>query len=89
MNQLQAKPYKVYSTPVCYKIFSRGRVIAEPTDIVEWARAAGRAMTFPSHNASVRVRPELRFEPHIEGLTGPVFEGSRGDTAIISYTILK
>jgi hypothetical protein len=58
-------------------------VVSEPTDILEWAWANDRHTTFPA--SLLRLRPEIRNEPRIEGLCGPMFDGFDADSPVIRY----
>ena len=77
-----------YAIPVHYRIVQEinGKtVVSMPTDIVKWAHENNRSMTFPHHDASTKLRPELRFEPRIEGLCGPMYDGDIDGIAVVRY----
>jgi hypothetical protein len=71
---------------VSYRIIQmvRGRTVAtRPTDIIAWAEANGRSVSWPT--VSQRLRPELQQEPRIGGLCGPMYDGEENGAVVIRY----
>lgn len=76
-----AKKYVDYlAAPTVYKIVQTvsGRMVTtQPKSIRAWAYANGRAVYTVARVA--RLRPELRCQPRIEGLCGPMWDGLNHD----------
>ena len=71
---------------VSYKVVQMvdGRMVATtPSDIYAWAEINGRE-TY--HVARVsHLRPELRTQPRVQGLCGPMWDGEKDGVAFIRY----
>jgi hypothetical protein len=73
---------------VTYKIVQsvQGRlIVTEPTDIYAWAAASDRATSYIPDRSARYLRPELRNQPKIQGLCGPMFDGFKNGEAVIRY----
>jgi hypothetical protein len=58
-------------------------IATTPSDIYAWAEVNGREtyhITRVSH-----LRPELRTQPRIQGLCGPMWDGEKDGVAVIRY----
>jgi hypothetical protein len=66
---------------VTYKIIQtiNGTMVAtEPRDIYAWAMALGRKTSYIPDRMARYLRSELRNQPRIEGLCGPMYDGIDG-----------
>lgn len=59
-------------------------VVTEPKDIFAWADVAGRKI-HGLNSSNRRQRIELHGQPIIQGLLGPMYNGTKDGQAVIRY----